>query len=123
MVIGLEDIGRNGSAAGRATRRPLTFRLVALFAYLAPTILSDARLPALERRYTRGLVEAARAFPKAPARSALQRLGEVDEGRNERKRLGVFGIKHADIGDFAEVIGHEPAHLAGVDQSLGVMLR
>ena len=55
-VIGLEDIVYSGSAAGRATRQPFDFMLVALFAYLALTILSDVGLRVLERRYTRGVV-------------------------------------------------------------------
>jgi len=55
-VIGLEDIVYSGFAAGRATRQPFTFMLVALFAYLALTILSDVGLRVLERRYARGVV-------------------------------------------------------------------
>jgi len=55
-VIGLEDIVYSGFAAGRATRQPFTFMLVALFAYLAMTILSDVGLRVLERRYARGVV-------------------------------------------------------------------
>ncbi|SDX18689.1 histidine transport system permease protein/arginine/ornithine transport system permease protein [Ruegeria halocynthiae] len=54
-VIGLEDIVYNGFAAGRATREPFTFMLIALFVYLVLTILSDTGLRALERRYTRGV--------------------------------------------------------------------
>jgi ABC-type arginine transport system permease subunit len=55
-VIGLEDIVYNGFAAGRATREPFTFMLIALLVYLVLTILSDTGLRALERRYTRGVV-------------------------------------------------------------------
>lgn len=55
-VIGLEDIVYNGFAAGRATREPFTFMLIALLVYLILTILSDTGLRALERRYTRGVV-------------------------------------------------------------------
>ncbi|MXW85735.1 MAG: ABC transporter permease [Boseongicola sp. SB0673_bin_14] len=55
-VIGLEDIVYNGFAAGRATREPFTFMLIALLVYLVLTIVSDVGLRALERRYTRGVV-------------------------------------------------------------------
>jgi lysine-arginine-ornithine-binding protein len=55
-VIGLEDIVYSGFAAGRATRQPFTFMLVALFSYLTLTILSDVGLRVLERRYARGVV-------------------------------------------------------------------
>lgn len=55
-VIGLEDIVYNGFAAGRATREPFTFMLIALLVYLVLTIISDTGLRALERRYTRGVV-------------------------------------------------------------------
>jgi His/Glu/Gln/Arg/opine family amino acid ABC transporter permease subunit len=55
-VIGLEDIVYSAFSAGRATRQPFTFMLVALFAYLALTILSDVGLRVLERRYARGVV-------------------------------------------------------------------
>jgi len=55
-VIGLGDIVYNAFAAGRATRQPFAFMLVALFAYLALTILSDVGLRVLERRYSRGVV-------------------------------------------------------------------
>ena len=54
-VIGLEDIVYNGFAAGRATREPFTFMLIALGVYLLLTILSDVALRVLERRYTRGV--------------------------------------------------------------------
>lgn len=55
-VIGLEDIVYSGSAAGRATRQPFAFLVVALFVYLALTVLSDVGLRALETRYARGVV-------------------------------------------------------------------
>lgn len=55
-VIGLEDVVYNGFAAGRATREPFTFMLIALLVYLLLTILSDIGLRALERRYTRGVI-------------------------------------------------------------------
>jgi His/Glu/Gln/Arg/opine family amino acid ABC transporter permease subunit len=55
-VIGLGDIVYNAFAAGRATRQPFAFMLVALFVYLALTILSDVGLRLLERRYSRGVV-------------------------------------------------------------------
>ena len=55
-VIGLEDIVYNGFAAGRATREPFTFMLVALVVYLVLTIISDIGLQMLERRNTRGVV-------------------------------------------------------------------
>ena len=54
--FGLEDIVYSGFAAGRATRQPFTFMLVALFVYLTLTILSDVGLRVLERRYARGVV-------------------------------------------------------------------
>ncbi len=55
-VIGLEDIVYNAFSAGRATREPFTFLLIALLVYLVLTILSDIGLRVLERRYTRGTV-------------------------------------------------------------------
>ena len=55
-VIGLEDIVYNGFAAGRATREPFTFMLIALLVYLVLTIISDVGLRALERRHTRGII-------------------------------------------------------------------
>jgi His/Glu/Gln/Arg/opine family amino acid ABC transporter permease subunit len=55
-VIGLEDIVYSSFAAGRATRQPFTFMLVALFAYLALTVLSDVGLRAIRKRYDRGVV-------------------------------------------------------------------
>lgn len=55
-IIGLEDIVYNSFSAGRATREPFTFMLVALFVYLILTIISDLGLRALERRYTRGVI-------------------------------------------------------------------
>jgi ABC-type arginine transport system permease subunit len=55
-IIGLEDIVYNSFSAGRATREPFTFMLVALFVYLILTIISDVGLRALERRYTRGVI-------------------------------------------------------------------
>lgn len=55
-VIGLEDIVYNGFSAGRATREPFTFMLLALAVYLVLTIISDFGLHALERRYTRGVI-------------------------------------------------------------------
>jgi His/Glu/Gln/Arg/opine family amino acid ABC transporter permease subunit len=55
-VIGLEDIVYNGFAAGRATREPFTFMLIALAVYLVLTIISDVGLRWLERRYTRGVI-------------------------------------------------------------------
>lgn len=55
-VIGLEDIVYNGFAAGRATREPFTFMVVALMVYLVLTIISDIGLRVLERRNTRGVV-------------------------------------------------------------------
>lgn len=56
-VIGLEDIVYNGFAAGRATREPFTFMLVALAVYLVLTVISDIGLRILERRNTRGVVK------------------------------------------------------------------
>jgi histidine transport system permease protein/arginine/ornithine transport system permease protein len=55
-VIGLEDIVYNGFAAGRATREPFTFMLVALAVYLILTVISDVGLRVLERRNNRGVV-------------------------------------------------------------------
>jgi len=55
-VIGLEDVVYNGFAAGRATREPFTFMLIALAVYLFLTVMSDIGLRMLERRYTRGVV-------------------------------------------------------------------
>lgn len=55
-VIGLEDVVYNGFAAGRATREPFTFMLIALAVYLLLTVVSDIGLRALERRYTQGIV-------------------------------------------------------------------
>jgi histidine transport system permease protein/arginine/ornithine transport system permease protein len=55
-VIGLEDVVYNGFAAGRATREPFTFMLIALAVYLVLTVISDIGLRTLERRYTRGIV-------------------------------------------------------------------
>lgn len=55
-VIGLQDIVYNGFAAGRATREPFTFMIVALVVYLVLTIISDIGLRMLERRNTRGVV-------------------------------------------------------------------
>ncbi|MEP5759092.1 MAG: ABC transporter permease subunit [Litoreibacter sp.] len=55
-IIGLEDIVYTSFSAGRATREPFTFMLLALFVYLILTIISDVGLRALERRYTRGVI-------------------------------------------------------------------
>ncbi|MDQ0323952.1 histidine transport system permease protein/arginine/ornithine transport system permease protein [Pararhizobium capsulatum DSM 1112] len=55
-VVGLEDIIHNGYAAGRATREPFTFMMIALVVYLLMTIISDIGLRALQQHYTRGVV-------------------------------------------------------------------
>ena len=55
-VIGLEDIVYTGFAAGRATRQPFAFMLVALFVYLVLSTLSEVALRMLGRRYALGVV-------------------------------------------------------------------
>lgn len=57
-VIGLEELMRNASIAGRATRDYFTFLLAAAVMYLALTVISMAVLHVLERRAARGHVGA-----------------------------------------------------------------
>lgn len=54
-IVGLGDVVNNGFVAGRSTREPFKFMLIALIVYLLMTIISDIGLRALEKRYRRGV--------------------------------------------------------------------
>lgn len=54
-VIGLEELVRQSFIAGRSTRQLFTFMLVALVIYLILTMISEAGLRWLDRRYSAGV--------------------------------------------------------------------
>ncbi len=57
-VIGLQDVVYNGFVAGRSTRLLFTFMFAVLIIYLILTAISDAGLRWLDRKYSKGIVQA-----------------------------------------------------------------
>ena len=54
-VIGLHDLVRNASTAGRSVREPFTFMFAVLIIYLVLTAVSDVGLRWLDRKYSVGI--------------------------------------------------------------------
>lgn len=50
-IIGLQDVTYTALQAGRTTREPFAFLIVAMLIYLMFTLLSDLGLRYMERRY------------------------------------------------------------------------
>lgn len=72
-VVGLDELLRASDAAGRSTREPFTFFLIAAVAYLLLTTVSMIVLNGMERLTLRGV---ARRGPKTDRRQAAALTGE-----------------------------------------------